>query len=76
MGARSEEESTEAAVKTSGLSVGPHLTRVTVGPSGADKPEGGIVGLARPQPGQVAKGEDTVAEAFWALLEKAWYTVW
>lgn len=76
MGARSEEESTEAGVKTSGLSVGPHLTRVTVGPSGADMPEGGTVDQARPQPGQVAEGADPVAEAFWALLERAWYTVW
>ena len=34
VGVRSEVESTEVGVKTSGLSVEPHLNRVTIGPSG------------------------------------------
>ena len=76
VGVRSEVENTEAGVKTSGLSVDPHLNQVTVGPSGTNRAEGGIVDRALPWPGHVAAEGDPVAEAFWALLERAGYTVW
>ena len=39
----SEVESTEVGVKTSGLSCEPYPSRVTVGPTGTNRPEGGTV---------------------------------
>ena len=69
-------ESPEGGVKTSGLSVEPHLSRITVGPTGTNRSEGGTVDRVRSKPGHVAEGADPVADAFWALLERARYTVW
>ena len=50
--------------------------QTVIEPTGASSPEELPVDQGCSDTGHVADEPTSVAEAFWALLERAWYTVW
>ena len=69
-------ESTGFGVKTNPLLDEPHSRQLSIEPTEVSGPEGFPFDQGRPETGHVAEEPTSVVEAFWALLERAWYTVW
>ena len=63
-------------MKTDPLPDEPLSRQVLIEPTGASSPEGLPVDQGCPETSHVAEEPASVAEAFWALLERAGYTVW
>ncbi len=69
-------DSTELVVRADPLPTGLQGLQVVTEPTGVGSPEGSPVGQGRPVTGHVAEEPTSVAEAFWALLERAGYMLW
>ena len=71
-----ELESTRFGVKIDPLPDEPQSRHVLIEPTGVSSPEGSTIDEGRPKTSHVAEKPESVAEAFWALLERVGYIVW
>lgn len=72
----SEGENARFGVKTIDLPGELQPSWGTCEPNVIGSPEGVRANHDLPETGHVAEDASPVAEAFWALLKQAWYTVW
>ena len=68
--------STGFGVKADPLPDEPQSMQWLIEPTGVSSPEGFPVDPGQHEAGHVAEEPASVIEAFWALLERAGYTVW